>query len=283
MSSKAQPPNVVENRLYVVLHGLVCLIEDPAGFTGYLIDEGNVHVYIAGDFRQEKPISPKEVLTLQNVTPGTKGLDPARNAVVAKTTPRNGSEQSSIVLPRPDDILHFVCGLLIGGSLSDPDGELKSQPVVISGTRVFQYSFTDFRTVQLLAKDGSVFWQCSAPTTVGNLAVAILEVYNEPPTDLGAGADQHNLQEFKDSLTFMQAKKVELLTTAVNPVDCDQLPPGLTADQVCSLDVRNFVAPQLKKKLEGETDEISFAIRFGKKKGGGGGTQVCGGANGILG
>lgn len=277
-------PGVPENRLYVVLHGLVCLIEDPAhDFTGYLIDRGNEHVYIAGDFGHENPID-SPVLTLVNVTPGAKKLDPTKNAVVLKAKPKRGKvfEQSSLVLPHPDDILHFVCGIVVDGvSLIDPDTELADSPSVISGTRVFQYSFADFNVVQLLRQDGSVFWQCPQPTIVGNLAVSVLEVYNEPPHNMGASADDHNRKEFNDSLLFMQAKKVKLLIPGLFPQDCDSLPPGLTEDRVCSLDVRSLVTAHRRGE---KTNNSNFAARFGKhEEGGAGGTQVCGGANGILG
>jgi hypothetical protein len=276
---------VPENRLYVVLHGLVCLIEDPAkDFTGYLIDRGHEHVYVAGNFGTEKPIGSNQVLTLVNVTPGAKRLDPTKNAVLSKAQPKRGSvfDQSSIILPRPDDILHFVCGLVVDGlTLVDPNTELAGPPTFISGTRVFQYTFTDFNKVQLVAHDGSVFWQCPRPTVVGNLAVAVLEVYNEPPHDLGTTAAAHNKKEFNDSLLFIQAKKVQLLTPGFFPQDVDSLPPGLTEDQVCSLDVRSVVIAHLKGK---KTKGSDFAAQFGKNEdGGGGGTQVCGGANGILG
>lgn len=115
----------------------------------------------------------------------------------------------------------------------------------------------------------------------------MLEVYNEPPIDLdlvslGAAA-AHNKKEFNDSLSFMQAQHVELTDPALDPEDCDPLPPGLSEEHVCSLDIRDDIGNQLK----GKAAKDSFALRFGKIKkfahpGGGGGTQVCGGANGIL-
>jgi hypothetical protein len=81
-------------------------------------------------------------------------------------------------------------------------------------------------------------------------------------------------KEFNDSLRFMQAKKVGLLIPGLFPQDYDSLPPGLTEDQVCSLDVRSVVTAHRRGE---KTDNSSFAGRFGKHEfGGGGGTQVCG-------
>src|SRR5262249_28337049 len=154
----------------------------------------------------EKPIHKKEDLSLVGAddpaTPGTATLDPDKNAILKRARPLNGaaSARSKIALPRPNKIYHFVCGD-VGGLLLDPDDELvKPLPSVISGTRAFQYSPKDFSVVQLVRADKSIFWQCPPPTLVstpqGNIAVAILEVYNEPPIDLdevrpGAAAE-HN-------------------------------------------------------------------------------------------
>jgi hypothetical protein len=295
----AESPGVPENRLYVVLHGLVCLIDDAKnGFTAHLIDQGRVHEYKAGTFPVETPIHKNEDLKLIGAAdpakPGTASLDPDKNAILKKARPLKGaaSARSKIELPRPNKIYHFVCGD-VGGLLLDPDDELiKPLPSVISGTRVFQYSPKDFNAVQLVsASSPPPFWQCPPPTIVntpqGDLAVAILEVYNEPPIDLdevtpGAAAE-HNRQEFADSLTFIQANNVELTDPALDPQDGDGLPPGLHKDQVCSLDIRDGIQAQLR----GEAQKDTFALRFGKIKknmtGGAGGTQVCGGANGILG
>lgn len=277
--SAADPPT---NVLYVVLHGLVCLIEDPqGGFTAHLIDQGDIHHYKAGTFRLEQTVN--ENLSLQGIdTPGMASLAQYRdkNAIVKKAKPVNDiiSARSKISLPRPNTIYHFVCGDVRGVLLDLDDELLKPLPTVISGTRVFQYSPKDFNSVKLVRADNSVFWPCPASTIVntpqGDLAVAILEVYNEPPIDLdqilpGAAA-VHNLGEFADSLTFMGARSARLILPTAHPRNVDTLPPGLTAQQVCSLDVR---------------DKVSTG-RFGKPNdaaGGAGGTQVCGGANGMLG
>jgi hypothetical protein len=74
-----------------------------------------------------------------------------------------------------------------------------------------------------------------------------------------------------------------LTDPALGPQNGDPLPPGLHEDQVCSLDIRDDIGAQLR----GEKEKNPFALQFGKIKkemtGGAGGTQVCGGANGILG
>jgi hypothetical protein len=110
-------------------------------------------------------------------------------------------------------------------------------------------------------------------TPKGDQAVAVLHVYNEPPGDLGPGAAQHNLDEFKDTLSYMQAKQVKLKAPA------EIIPAGVKAKELVSLDVRNILASQTVSFNE----EIAEKLQVGKRAGGGGGgTQVCGGANGIV-
>src|SRR5215469_12969139 len=86
----AAPP---KNVLYVVLHGLVCLVDNGAGFTGYLLDRSAdtrvVHEYKAGTFRQEEDLDAFETLQLYG-TDGTgtiKALSEKMNPVLYKPNP----------------------------------------------------------------------------------------------------------------------------------------------------------------------------------------------------
>jgi hypothetical protein len=298
MSKVMRGQNAVDtsnNILYVVLHGLVCLVDDKKKdrFTGYLIDRGDEHEYICGNFHgPEKDIDQDEVLTLRGVDKGTDELSTERNAVVAEANPVDGAifAHSTIFLPRPYKILHFVCGG-VRKYLKDSKSELKAPPKIISGTRVFQYSFSDYTKVQLLRKDGkTVFWPCPQPTMIntpqGPLAVAVLQLYNEPSQEIeGVAGILHNLYEFRDSLIFLGTEGVNLNNAVLEPADSDPLPYGLTNDQVCPLAMRDKVAAFLKKKGR----KARFVVNYGKNflrfepRGEGGGTQVCGAAGGILG
>lgn len=281
---------VVEKRLYVILHGLVCLVHEKKAdrFVGHLIDRGSEHEYICGNFRgPEKDIDRFEALELKNVDKGTASFDTDKNVVVSKAKPENGTifARCTITLPRPDKILHFVCGGL-GSYLQDRDTEIEGKPKVISGTRVFQYSFQDYREVQVLRKDGkTVFWPCPEPKTIttpkGPLAFAVLQLYNEPPEEIqGVAGILHNLYEFRDSLIFLGARGVTLKNPILKPADSDLLPYGLTEEWVCPLAMRDEIATLLSKK----GGKRNFLVKYGKNMkilGGGGGTQVCGAAGGF--
>lgn len=275
----------LQNVLYVVLHGLVCLVDNGAGFTGYLLDRSEdtrvVHEYKAGTFRQENDLDERETLQLDGTDgTGTKKLSPKMNPVLKKPIPQDQTffARNKILLKYPNAILHFVCGDP-GNSLNDSKNELVEKKCIISGTRVFQYSFTNYNDVKVRG-DKSFFWQCPNPATTGGYAV--FQLYNEPEFDPGGVISiQHSLFEFNDSLIYMQAKSVQLRDAIVKPVPGDTVPPGLTADQVCPLDMRDIVAAQLRLKRK-KKDFNQFIVSYGKMDllGGAGGTQVCGGVNG---
>ncbi|PYP87918.1 MAG: hypothetical protein DMG65_16195 [Candidatus Angelobacter sp. Gp1-AA117] len=275
---KADPP---KNILYVVLHGLICLVDDGDKFTGYLLDRSNdkfiQHVYKGGDFgkEKEKDLEKSEILQLKGVDDtGNERLSAKMNPVLKNPKPKDQTffARNRIILKRPNAILHFVCGDP-GDALKDPKNELKEKHCLISGTRVFQYSFKNYNDVNV-SGDKSFSWNCP------NAAVAVFHLYNEPEEDPGGVRSlQHSLNEFNDSLGFMQADQVQLTNAVVTATFGDRLPPGLTADQVCALAVRDRVAAALKKRSRKEEEE--FIITYGKDdRGGGGGTQVCGGING---
>ena len=288
MAKKSAQENAVDpaqNVLYVVLHGLICLVDNGEGFTGYLLDRSEdkrvVHEYKGGTFRQEDDLDERETLQLYGTDgTGKTKLDRKMNPVLNKPNPKDQVffARNKIVLKYPNAILHFVCGNP-GNSLKDPDNELKEAKCFISGTRVFQYFFDNYANVKV-GGNKSFSWQCPNPAATGGYAV--FQLYNEPEFDPGGVVSiQHSLFEFNDSLVYMQAKSVQLRDAIVKPVAGDTVPTGLTADQVCPLDMRDIVAAQLRLQRKRKPFN-DFIVRYGKMDllGGGGGTQVCGGVNG---
>jgi hypothetical protein len=156
-----------KNVLYVVLHGLICLIDEKKNnrFLGYLIDNDD-HVFRCGNFGWESDIDDDEKLELVNVNPNSETidnvLDPTKNAIVKDAQPNfgHGYEQSLIKLPRPENILYYIRGYVQKDSLDDPGQELVPGTREICGIRVFQYSFKDYTTVKLLRANGEPFWIC---------------------------------------------------------------------------------------------------------------------------
>ncbi|HEY2362595.1 MAG TPA: hypothetical protein VGK36_15855 [Candidatus Angelobacter sp.] len=287
MAKKSTPRNSgdppPQNVLYVVLHGLICLVDKgTAGFTGHLLDRSNdpfiQHVYKAGDFGKEKDLDRFEALTLNGVDTGSAKLSPTMNPILKNPNPQDQTffARNTISLVRPNSILHFVCGDP-EANLKDNDELIKKQPL-ISGIRVFQYSFKNYNDVNV-SGDKSFSWKCP------NAATAVFHLYNEPEVDPGGVRSlRHSLSEFNDSVGFMQeTSKVELKNAIVKAVPGDQRPPGLPPEQVSALSVRDRVAAIVKKQQRRTPlkKEEEFLLIHGKDdRGGAGGTQVCGGING---
>jgi hypothetical protein len=293
------------NILYVVLHGLVCLIDDNQDqFIGDLVDMGSDHEYLCGGFLYENQIPNGEILTLRGVDgPIAKSaqnkLDSTLNAVVkiAHVPDQDNYYQSRMMLPRPNNITYYIKGVLSSGSLSDPQNELQQPPPKsISGIRVFEYSFTDSKGVHVTTAAGDLFWNCPDPVPVIDpsngkyVGVAALHIYNEPSSILPY-AGKHNKDEFNFTVSYLGAQ-VKLASPAVTQVNNSTPPLGMIPEELYSLDVRQEMLQNLMwllRPMSGAAGSISIKLDWSPSRlkadaaGGGGGTQVCGGANASLG
>lgn len=299
----AEPP---KNVLYVVLHGLVCLIDDKSyNFIADLVDMGDDHEYLCGDFLFEFPIQSGEELTLKGVherEPTVKNkndLDTKFNAVVKMPDePRiDNYYHCRIHLPRPANIHHYIKGKVVADSLKGPLGDLVGTPEKISGIRVFEYYFEDFNEVHVGTKSGETLWKCPEPVLVKDKATrylnaVVLHIYNEPGQVM-ANAAKHNRDEFNFTFAHL-GTQLRLTTPAMRPEDNGEPPLGIIREELYSLDMREetirkltAMMRKLRYPVPGATVELDFAPDRLKQDaellGGGGGTQVCGGPNGLIG
>jgi hypothetical protein len=295
-----------KNVLYVVLHGLICLIDDNRDtFIADLIDMGDDHKYLCGDFLFEDPIQSGLTLKLDGVNKpepisSDNQLDPMLNAVVKlqHEPDLDNYYQSRITLPRPAKIHYYIKVDLTPGSLPDAKNELVKPPATISGIRVFEYFFVDYKGIHVVTESGEMFWDCPEPVTVTDKATgksvnaAVLHIYNEP-ADILLYAGKHNKDEFNFTLAYLGAQ-LRLSTPAMTLVPNPDPPLGIIPEELHSLDLRQEMIPKLSKTLRqlGHAVELAnFKLDFAPDKlkqdadvfGGGGGTQVCGGANGLIG
>jgi len=283
------PPK--ENRLFVFFHGLVCLVDaKKAGFIAYLLDMGNEHKCLCGDWLMEREIyaDPEYGVeaTLWGVNSGSKKLEPTQNAIVrVSTLPATNNQdvpvRAIIHLPRPDDIHHFVRGQLHPQALQGNDlHRFLSDPknTVVSGTRVFQYSFQgqDGTNVAIIDEDGDPLWECPDLAEVSNppLKVAAVHIYNEP-LDHPNNGNEHTVKEFNLSLKLFGIDAT-LTNSATIPKPDNLKLPGVIRGEPSPLDER---LPEGQRMLVGA--RIS-AAGSGTSAGGGGGSQVCGGVNAEL-
>lgn len=284
----------MSNVLYVVFHGLVCVVDGGVqagvdqGFKAYvLLDRDNVHKRMFGDFLAEQdfalpasgfPINLSFSNELLAGTDPTVTLDPNINPVVQLTgfpTPTGGAV-AIISLPRPNNIDYFLRGNILPGTLSDPGHRLNPAPTQISAVRIFEYNFNNPANLFLADSNGNQVWQCPPQLAQlpNNLNVAAFHVYDEPPRQIST-ADTHNITEFNDSMTFLNAN-VQISASAKVFPQIFPKPPGIQGWEIAALDVRNQVG----------TIQHIINLRMngtaGDPLGGGGGTQVCGGGNGVV-
>jgi hypothetical protein len=186
-----------------------------------------------------------------------------------------------ITLPRPKQIHNVFRGKVGAGTLTGADlGRLNHQPSVISQVRIFEYNFIDVAKVNVSDDDnnGHVVWPCPplAATSEGD-DIAVFHIYDEPPLTLSpqAAIDAHNIKEFQDSMAFLGVDVQ--ITKPAKPIDAATLKPprkGIIDTEVAPLDQRHDILIRFIN---------AFRIGAGGVLGGAGGTQVCGGGNGLVG
>jgi hypothetical protein len=278
--------SVEENVLYVVIHGLVTLIDvKEKGFLAHMLEIGDEHEYLLGDWLEEAAIperkTGKEPLraTLTQVDSGPAQLDPGQNAVLKlNSVPADTSSNVRAVLrlPRPRKIYNFVRGKLRANALNGDLSRLVRTPNEISGVAVFEYTFQDKERVALVTDSGTGIWKPKGLAFVsvpgGDLAVAVLHVYDEPGIRLRGDAIEdmagHNRREFKLSSEFL-ASNLELVKDTETPFLLlkDDVPPGLLPGEVTNLD---------------ERDQSVFAIVLGLRQGNASGAAAGGGSAGPI-
>lgn len=276
-----------ENVLYVILHGLVSLVDiGDAGFNAYMFDMGTDHRYLYGTFRIENDIPERNVgkdpliFKLDSVNAATKTTDntlhPNLNVVIqlnGRTVPIDLPDVRAVIrLPRPRMIYYYTCGELPPGSIPEDTSGLVNgvSPKYISETRVFEYTFSGSQKPQLLAGDppvGDPVWRLPddlAPA--GNRNVAKLHFYDEPgePFDDDSVAEQHARDEFA-----LGTKRLglPLTLTEASPRNLSE-PPD---------DIQRQLGLEILGILPEETTPLDGRIDGGN--GGGGGGPICGTGN----
>lgn len=292
-----------ENVLYVILHGLISLVEiSGGGFDAYMIDMGADHRYLFGTWLLEKEIPQRNedigqdplVFMLDSVNAATptpdNTLNPDLNLIIGlnkeQHLPPNLPRVRAVAhLPRPRKIYYFLCGSVAPGSITgDGVKKLVKVPSTISGVRVFEYTFADGVRPQLLAGNpatSTAAWTCPDDLAmVGDRQVATLHFYDEPGVILGQLRGQaHNSDEFSQSSAILGAQlNLSKATAAARP-----LPPvnqtdigtlGILEEEIDPLGLRNELL------LDFQFKERTGQERPGSRVGTGGG-PICGGANAL--
>jgi hypothetical protein len=286
---KKQPEKI----LYVVLHGLITLIDvKDKGFIAHVLDVGSDHKYLHGEWLQEQDIPKRKRgkdplrLTLINVKKGHGKLKTNLNAVIkVKSIPPDtcGDVRAVIRLPRPRHIYSFVNGKLPAKAIAGDTSKLVSIPTHLSGTQIFEYVFVpDKNHTALVTDSGRIFQRLKAPAIIKPkkepnklLHVWVLHIYDEPG-HLIHNPHDHNRREFRLSSLFLGTDLDLVKHTGAPPgIRQGTQPHGLLPGELQNLDRRpEAVTPLVITAREGK--------KAGVGAGGGSAGPVCGGSHAQL-
>jgi hypothetical protein len=288
-----------ENILFVVLHGFISLIDtggDEDAFLAYVLDMGDAHTYLYGDwlFEEEFPLRAPGQLPLQLELKGVNSfpkkpenqLNTTNNVVVkVARIPElpNAAIHAVIQLPRPRQIYYAISGDIQADSLKGTKNDINKilgTPTSVSGIRIFEYTCPDLRNVQLahFTDDPNPLWHTPRigegdPAVFDDRDVFVLHIYDEPPATMSEEeAQQHTVDEFNKSLDVLGVK-VQMTKKAGDLEPPNPPPKGLTTKELSTLDFRRRQVLAVLNQARGGEDDQS---------GGGTGGQVCSGAHGLL-
>lgn len=295
----------VDKILYVVCHGLFCLMENCwDDFTACMLDMQDEHKYLYGNWLFEKPVPPRAPgqkpwdvklygVTASPILPtGNNVLDPDKNMIyhypLGQAPPLSHADVRAIIrLPRPRQIHYFVPGNLAPDALrgtANAMAQIPQIPKCLYNIRVFEYTYDDIQAVYLgptttepgYGPSHLYLWRPGTPVILPgkNKQVSVLHLYDEPAqvfSDEKAAA--HGLLEFNKSLAFLGA--AAQLTATATPTDVNACPNSLTPDglispELSTLSLREVLVGELLKGLRTQKDGGS-----GDGSGGGSGGPIC--------
>ena len=238
-------PEPVTQKLYVVFHGLIPLVEDRDGFHAILIEMSG-HTMALGQWLTEAPLkkSGGSILKLTGVKAGTAGINPNLNLVVnlpeldLEEVSGNPACYARIDLPKPEKLYSYFTGDASGRLTGTQQPESKKY----SAVQVFEYSVPGASFEKVSISDGAAVWTNQGYTvTTDGIKVAVLHIYNEPA---GEESDKHSADEFlKGSEMF--GVDVGLASGAPLPFPSEwapsqsELPCGLIVQELTPLSARN--------------------------------------------
>jgi|ERR1035437_6876458 hypothetical protein len=270
-----EAPAAGEHLLYVVLHGLVSIVETDTHFHLYLLDMESDHRYLVGTWLAEADFPKGASGVLKGVKAGNQGLDPASNPALKITSlpaVHAHGVHGKLVVVKPRALYSLDRGTIsiVSGAIDRVIGT----PATLSAVRVLEYELeTDFDHVGI---DGRGFdWIAGTNfTTFGNGSrLATLHIFDMPG---GPVPPTHHVDEFALSSNVLGAP-IAIGAAIPQAVPNGPLPPGLPALEVPGFDAR---ADEI-------SDLILDFIRTGQwiPRGSVDGSckTCCGGADGILG
>jgi hypothetical protein len=246
------------NKLYVVLHGLVPLVEGKDKIHAFLIEMSG-HTVSLGHWLSEKPFpdTRKDPLRLTGVNSGQAGINRSLNLVVAvpdldlEVITGNPDIHARIDFPKPDKLHSFFTA----DASNRLTGSQQPESQNYSAVQVFEYTVPgdSFEAVTISRKDFAV-WETAGYTEMKDgTKVSVLHIYNDPASP---APNKHAVDEFlKGSAIF--GVDVGLADGEPLPFPREKqplqtnLPLGLMVEELTPLARRDHVVSHLLSPLRG--------------------------------
>ena len=247
---------------YLVLHGLISIIETPTDLRLYMLDVGPVHAYEGGNWGAFIPIGQGSSGTLLGVKDGGIGPDPIANPVVkipAIPSTNITGVYSVITVPKPRKIHSIDKGEI---QITTGSDQLVDAPKTLSAVRILEYeAATKLEDISLSFGPTPIqFW--SAEFSIARLSASqrysALHLADDPPVG-SAVPVTHQVDEF--------ALSCQVLGTAITIKEAAS--PLTTPDSALPLGLSRI---ELGLEFPRQPNDI-----------GGGCTACCGGADGKVG
>lgn len=230
------------NKLYVFLHGTICLIEYTNYYRGIFI-EMDGHRVSAGNFLTERTIPEGDFLELSGVPTDLTGtMDRTKNIVATVTKLDEIAidlyRYAEIKLPKPGFLHSFRTGTWQNGMQISGAYLGTKEMGKYSVIQVFEYSVEDLTKIKLAGKNfGS--WFATIPD-FGNVEISrdlfcSLHIFNEPET---SPTDDHFIEEFNRGCRILGVDLRMTSPLLVPDLASGEILPGTFEPETMSLETR---------------------------------------------
>ena len=244
------PPAPKDTRFYVVLSGLVPLVEHETGLRAYMLDIQG-HEHLAGQWLVEQRVPKRLAVTLTGVKQGGASLVDGNSAPIVnmkdRPLPSRNDQgihaQFDLPSPRKFHFLH-ACPF----TFSDEGNQLLNAPTQMSGTRVLEYELSgDFEDVRLIETEDNWWWANGERRTRfdGSVEVGSLHLL-DGPASVQSVPEGHNQTEYRLNLDILGAGFAKVNEEEGPTPARMMLPPGLSIWETLPLAYRAASADSIQ-------------------------------------
>lgn len=235
-------PGTGPGKLYVFIHGLICLVQKRDGLLGLVVDMGEDHSYRLGDWLVEVPMKKGAELKLSGVKAGDGGFDKSVVTVLHKPLDTEAKRYATIELPRPAS---KICSLrrtripaaLLAGQEATSLANKGQQFFTLAAVHVLEYDFEELSDVYLEGGE----W--GPPTVFRETRAATLHFFAEPEQ---IKTQEHNIKEFREAAGMFRGLDLSIRSAVtMSKLEADEYPKDLSSNEALSLIERRFLLTAL--------------------------------------